>query len=61
MAGGGRTPGEVRDYQRPPRHQQKGIRHMDFFSSWYFIGIMAFLLVALVGLLIFLRMKPPAE
>ena len=36
-------------------------RHMEFFSSWYFIGIMAFLLVALVGLLIFLRMKPPAE
>jgi cytochrome c biogenesis protein ResB len=34
---------------------------MEFFSSWYFIGIMAFLLVALVGLLIFLRMKPPAD
>jgi cytochrome c biogenesis protein ResB len=34
---------------------------MEFFSSWYFIAIMAFLLVALVGLLIFLRMKPPAD
>jgi cytochrome c biogenesis protein ResB len=34
---------------------------MDFFTSWYFIGIMAVLLVALVGLLIFLRMRPPGD
>lgn len=34
---------------------------MDFFTSWYFIIIMAVLLIALVGLLIFLRMKPPAD
>jgi cytochrome c biogenesis protein ResB len=32
---------------------------MEFFTSWWFIGIMAFLLIALVGLLIFLRMRPP--
>ncbi len=34
---------------------------MEFFSSWTFIGIMAFLLIALVGLLIFMRMRPPSE
>jgi hypothetical protein len=27
----------------------------DFFSSWTFIGIMAVLLVALIGLLMYLR------
>ena len=34
---------------------------MDFFSSWPFIIIMAVLLIGLIGLLIFLRMKPPSE
>jgi hypothetical protein len=34
---------------------------MAFFSSWTFIIIMAVLLIALVGLLIFLRMKPPSD
>lgn len=34
---------------------------MEFFTSWWFIGIMAFLLVALIGLFIFLRMRPPQE
>jgi cytochrome c biogenesis protein ResB len=34
---------------------------MDFFSSYWFMGIMAVLLLALVGLLIFLRMKPPSD
>ena len=34
---------------------------MEFFSSWIFIAIMAVLLVGLIGLLIFLRMKPPSE
>jgi len=32
---------------------------MDFFTSWYFIGIMAVILVALVGLLLFLRNQRP--
>jgi cytochrome c biogenesis protein ResB len=39
----------------------KGSLAMDFFTTWWFIGIMAVLLVALVGLLIFLRMKPPGD
>lgn len=39
----------------------KGSLAMDFFTSWTFIIIMAVLLVALVGLLIFLRMKPPGD
>ena len=30
---------------------------MDFFQSWTFIGIMAVLLVALIGLFIYLRSK----
>lgn len=34
---------------------------MDFMNSWTFIIIMAVLLVGLIGLFIFLRMKPPAE
>jgi len=34
---------------------------MAFFQSWTFIIIMAVLLISLVGLLIFLRMKPPAD
>ena len=29
----------------------------DFFNSWTFIGIMAVLLIALVGLLLYLRSK----
>jgi hypothetical protein len=32
---------------------------MDFFTSWTFIGIMAVILVALVGLLLFLRNQRP--
>jgi hypothetical protein len=28
---------------------------MDFFSTWYFIGIMAVALIALIGLLLYLR------
>lgn len=34
---------------------------MEFFTSWWFIGIMAFLLVLLIGLFIFLRMRPPKD
>jgi cytochrome c biogenesis protein ResB len=34
---------------------------MEFFSSWTFIGLMAFLLIALVGLLLFMRMRPPSD
>lgn len=34
---------------------------MSFFSSYWFMGIMAVLLISLVGLLIFLRMKPPSD
>jgi hypothetical protein len=34
---------------------------MDFFYSWYFIGIMAVLLVALIGLLLYLRSKGSDE
>jgi hypothetical protein len=34
---------------------------MEFFSSWTFIGIMAFLLIALLGLFIFMRMRPPSD
>jgi hypothetical protein len=30
---------------------------MEFFTSWTFMGIMAVLLVALIGLLIYLRSK----
>jgi hypothetical protein len=32
---------------------------MDFFTSWAFIGIMAVILVALIGLLLFLRNQRP--
>jgi hypothetical protein len=32
---------------------------MDFFQSWTFIGIMAVILVALIGLLLFLRNQRP--
>jgi hypothetical protein len=32
---------------------------MDFFTSWTFIGIMAVILVALIGLLLFLRNQRP--
>jgi len=32
---------------------------MDFFTSWTFIGIMAVVLVALIGLLLFLRNQRP--
>jgi cytochrome c biogenesis protein ResB len=28
---------------------------MEFFSSWYFMGIMAALLIGLIGLLLYLR------
>jgi hypothetical protein len=31
----------------------------DFFTSWTFIGIMAVILVALIGLLLFLRNQRP--
>lgn len=31
---------------------------MDFLSSWYVMGGMAAALVALIGIMIFLRMKP---
>jgi hypothetical protein len=34
---------------------------MAFFQSWTFIIIMAVLLIALIGLLIFMRMKPPSD
>jgi hypothetical protein len=34
---------------------------MEFLSSWYFIGIMAVLLVVLIGVLLFLRSKRPEE
>jgi hypothetical protein len=34
---------------------------MDFFTSWAFMGIMAVLLVALIGLLIYLRSKGPGD
>ena len=40
---------------------KKGSLAMEFFTSWTFIGIMAVLLIALVGLLIFLRMRPPQD
>jgi hypothetical protein len=32
---------------------------MEFFQSWTFIGIMAVVLVALIGLLLFLRNQRP--
>jgi hypothetical protein len=32
---------------------------MDFLSSWTFIGVMAVVLVALIGLLLFLRNQRP--
>jgi hypothetical protein len=32
---------------------------MEFFQSWTFIGIMAVILVALIGLLLFLRNQRP--
>jgi uncharacterized membrane protein len=34
---------------------------MDFFSSWTFIIIMAVLLIALIGLLLFLRNRRPED
>jgi hypothetical protein len=34
---------------------------MDFFQSWTFIILMAVLLVALIGLLLFLRNKRPED
>jgi hypothetical protein len=33
----------------------------EFFSSWYFIGIMAVILAGLVGLLIYLRKQRQDE
>jgi hypothetical protein len=34
---------------------------MEFLQSWYFMGIMAVLLVVLIGVLLFLRNKRPEE
>jgi LPXTG-motif cell wall-anchored protein len=34
---------------------------MEFFQSWTFIVLMAVLLVALIGLLLFLRNKRPED
>ncbi len=34
---------------------------MEFMQSWAFMGGMGLLLVVLIGLFIFLRMKPPSE
>src|SRR5205814_1962940 len=38
----------------PFTHQERKAQ-MDFFSTWYFIGIMAVALLALIGLLLYLR------
>jgi cytochrome c biogenesis protein ResB len=34
---------------------------MEFLQSWYFMGIMAVLLVVLIGVLLFLRSKRPED
>jgi hypothetical protein len=34
---------------------------MDFLNNWYVIGILIVALLALVGVMIFLRMKPRDE
>jgi len=34
---------------------------MEFLTSWYFMGIMAVLLIALIGVLLFLRSKRPED
>jgi hypothetical protein len=34
---------------------------MDFLQSWTFMGIMAVLLIVLIGVLLFLRSKRPEE
>lgn len=34
---------------------------MEFFESWYFIGLMAVLLIGLIGVLMFLRNKKEDE
>jgi hypothetical protein len=34
---------------------------MDFLQSWTFMGIMAVLLVVLIGVLLFLRSKRPED
>lgn len=34
---------------------------MEFLQSWYFIGIMAVVLIVLIGVLLFLRSKRPEE
>lgn len=33
----------------------------DFMTEWWFMGLMALILVALVGVLLFLRNKRPEE
>jgi cytochrome c biogenesis protein ResB len=33
----------------------------DFMTEWWFMGLMALLLVALIGVLLFLRNKRPEE
>ncbi len=58
--GAGSSPGGERTQPSPssdaPGFDRKD-PSMDFFTSWAFMGIMAVLLVALIGLLIYLRSK----
>ena len=51
-------PGFIADFPHPNR---KGLNSMDFFSSWPVMIGMAVALLALVGVMIFLRIKPKDE
>ena len=51
-------PGFIADFPTPNR---KGLNSMDFLSSWPVMIGMAVALLTLVGVMIFLRMKPRDE